>query len=238
MKPFVLLALSAFTLGSAQTQAQQVEQAPYVHVMLLQTNATQEETDAALALQSLAGSEGSYIIPADHGIADNLLRNLSSSRPRILSEADIKPSTRIASTALETVLDAESYLIRTKARGIVEDRFTMWLGIQRSSAGSGPAKVLERVGVPLELAYGEAAVTRITPKLLVAVIPGSFESQATLIDTQPALSHEIKGVPVEQASLTRSDQSEDISETYIRWDAPEGAVLPDAEGLRRILQEP
>lgn len=190
---------------------------PYLHVMLLRAQAAPEQIATALSQLSLASSGTAYLLPAGHAQAEQLLQILASIHPKVLADTDVKPSLA-ANTAMDAVVENEGLRIRTKTTSISGERLKLWLGIERSTADGGPTNIVDRTSIPAEIAYGEAFVTTTASGLIVAIIPGAFDSveEPPEPDTSPA------------AEGRRVDQTLDEPHRII-WDtaAPDDARSSD-----------
>jgi hypothetical protein len=214
---------------------------PYMSVMLVRASIPTEEALASLALLSTGGQDPHYVLPAPHGMATSLLESLAPLQPKILASAETTPTTDSA-TALEAFLGKVGITLRTKAVGIVGDRFKFWLGIQRTRAGDGPLEVLERISAPVELTYGEALVSSVGQNLYAVAIPGAFESQEGHDSLYPPLTPREEAITRPEATSSGAGQfippdTSQPPETRIIWDAAPGTALPDEESLERILGE-
>ncbi|EPQ6932466.1 hypothetical protein ACUVZD_000109 [Pseudomonas aeruginosa] len=202
---------------------------PGLHVMLISTEVNAAETDAALALHSTAGEDSAFLFPVEQSSPESLMAALGSTHPSIFAERTLPPS-REANTALEAYIGGEGVLIRTKTTSIQGDRVKVWVGVQVSSAGAGPAKPISRTSFPAEIANGEAFLARVNAKMLVAVTPEPFTPTV-------ALPGELQTAQQPDAPIAPS-ASAASSEPRIIWDTAPGAAVPDDEALQRILQQP
>jgi len=167
--------LSAVLTPVAQGEPLTAKEMPYLHVMLLRAQAGPEQIATTLSQLSLASSGNAYLLPAEHAQAEQLLQVLAPIHPKVLADSDVKPSLA-ANTAMDAVVENGGLRIRTKTTSISGERLKLWLGIERSTPGGGPANTVDRTSVPAEIAYGEAFVTTTTSGLIVAIIPGAFDS--------------------------------------------------------------
>lgn len=202
---------------------------PGLHVMLISTESNAAETEAALALHSTAGEDNAFLFPVEQSSPESLIAALGSIHPYIFAERTLPPS-RESSTALEAYIAGEGVLIRTKTTSIQGDRVKVWVGVQVSSAGAGPAKPISRTSFPAEIANGEAFVARVNDKMLVAVTPEPFTPAETLPGELQTAQ--------EPAALIAPSSSAASSEPRIIWDTAPGGAVPDEEALQRILQQP
>lgn len=190
---------------------------PYLHVMLLRAQAAPEQIATLLSQSSLASSGTAYLLPAGHAQTEQLLQILASIHPKVLADTEVKPSLA-ANTAMDAVVENEGLRIRTKTTSISGERLKLWLGIERSTADGGPTNIVDRTSIPAEIAYGEAFVTTTDSGLIVAIIPGAFDSveEPPEPDTSPA------------AEGRRVDQTLDEPHRII-WDtaAPDDARSSD-----------
>lgn len=168
-------ALSAALTPVAQGEPLTAKEMPYLHVMLLRAKGGPEQIATALSQLSLASSGNAYLLPAEHAKAEQLLQVLAPIHPKVLADSDVEPSLT-ANTAMDAVVENGTLRIRTKTTSISGERLKLWLGIERSTPSGGPANTVDRTSVPAEIAYGEAFVTTTTSGLIVAIIPGAFDS--------------------------------------------------------------
>jgi hypothetical protein len=202
---------------------------PGLHVMLISTESNAAETEAALTLHSTAGEDNAFLFPVEQSSPESLIAALGSTHPSIFAERTLPPS-REANTALEAYIAGEGVLIRTKTTSIQGDRVKVWVGVQVSSAGTGPAKPISRTSFPAEIANGEAFLARVNAKMLVAVTPEPFTPAETL-PGELQTAHQ-------PAALITPSSSAASSEPRIIWDTAPGGAVPDEEALQRILQQP
>lgn len=202
---------------------------PGLHVMLISTESNAAETEAALALHSTAGEDNAFLFPVEQSSPESLIAALGSTHPSIFAERTLPPS-REANTALEAYIAGEGVLIRTKTTSIQGDRVKVWVGVQVSSAGAGPAKPISRTSFPAEIANGEAFLARVNAKMLVTVTPEQFTPAE-------ALPREMQTAQ-QPAALIAPSASVASDEPRIIWDTAPGAAVPDEEALQRILQQP
>lgn len=169
---------------------------PYLHVMLIRPQGASDQVAAALSELSLASSDNAYLLPAPHAQPEQLLQVLAPIHPKVLADTDVKPS-MAANTAMDAVVDNGGLRLRTKTTSISGERLKLWLGIERSTAGSGPSQIVDRASFPAEIAYGEAFLTTTVSGLIVAIIPGVFDSVMEPVETGSYSTSEVQEVDQE-----------------------------------------